>query len=1101
MLPPTSAAAASADAAPTLAVPLDAPLFHNLRPDIRNDQSSIRPLSISEIRKRGCEDGTAMYGPAVPVIFETFNYVITRDGLSIGEEFVLANDDPLPDECAPTGAALSHGERVRAYHSSLARGKAVFAAGRITVANGKIIAIDNWSGHYQPRGEHLQALIEAIFIKAEYKEAKGTYTQFDDAVNPGIDLDNEGVLAALTELLEQLKSAALERLKSAMSKFFHGFRHSLKPPLASTSNKSTSTLPGQASAMASMPGYRKPAASASVKLAGMAATKHAERAKEAAEAPRAETEAVHIRVLNTLSRINPMADDLTESTYHQAEVEIKGHSFHLADIQNHIDEFKSLINHDTQVIIDIPENEQIRSVQLTPEQSRNILKSFSTPIDKSDCNKFAVDFMKGTHQIPPTEKYRYVWEGEVQGNELSPGSLVCLGNKDERFSPVHMAISLGGGFFISRIGVGQPIVIATREQLAAFYRTNTVMSVGEILGEAESARLTAEEAERAQQAVEQAKQAEEARVEAARTAAAEQARQAEAARVEAERIAAAEQTKQAEVMRTTAARRIAEQALERLETSLKTHFSEQQLAEFAPFIEDIEPIATTTPSGYFGKRFLVWKAVKDRLPEILSEQAALRAQLSALTHEAEVKQFSLSYAEWISRNALTDFSLGYVTPLSAASVREEEARIISNIHTSVALLRDSLRSDEQSFQSEIKTLATLDERQRFYERLDPAILQHSDFLRNAHQAWQTGKDALYQYKGIFEQRKQKIQQMENLQQAWRDALALRDQGHHFVDENSKPSKLSAELARIITELQAPAARWYDEPYRSALRQQGDSLSALNDIKTIYTHEETQRVAAEKARLAAVAAQARQAQLAADAKEAVKQAGLHVLQQWEDLFRKRQTQMNQECARDRGLTAFLDIHGDGMMLTEIIKLKQQIQQGGVSDIVGALNTLRTREFGLNYWLNKSPDLTCFREMKRDALLVRSIGPVSFSQETIVGGAAAAQSSGSAAAAQASSPSFFGNGGSSDTNRHQRYPDTIRLAIHIGEPRPGDTFVACRCNEHFIFEGKDHGPGYSRCCCPPDGSSSGGGGQSGGGGSWGQGGNERSGGLGPGSSRGR
>lgn len=44
----------------------------------------------------------------------------------------------------------------RVHHSSLAAGEPVLAAGNIRISRGKIVLVDNMSGHYHPTAEHLQ---------------------------------------------------------------------------------------------------------------------------------------------------------------------------------------------------------------------------------------------------------------------------------------------------------------------------------------------------------------------------------------------------------------------------------------------------------------------------------------------------------------------------------------------------------------------------------------------------------------------------------------------------------------------------------------------------------------------------------------------------------------------------------------------------------------------------------------------------------------------------------------------------------------------------------------------------------------------------------
>ena len=60
-------------------------------------------------------------------------------------------------------------------HHDLAQLKPVYAVGDILAKDGKIVEINNSSGHYLPQGEHLAQTIENAFIKNGFKEAKGKF--------------------------------------------------------------------------------------------------------------------------------------------------------------------------------------------------------------------------------------------------------------------------------------------------------------------------------------------------------------------------------------------------------------------------------------------------------------------------------------------------------------------------------------------------------------------------------------------------------------------------------------------------------------------------------------------------------------------------------------------------------------------------------------------------------------------------------------------------------------------------------------------------------------------------------------------------------------
>jgi RHS repeat-associated protein len=60
-------------------------------------------------------------------------------------------------------------------HIDLSRGRRVRAAGTITLQNGSVSEIDNWSGHYIPWGQRAGRTAEAAFFRAGFADAIGKY--------------------------------------------------------------------------------------------------------------------------------------------------------------------------------------------------------------------------------------------------------------------------------------------------------------------------------------------------------------------------------------------------------------------------------------------------------------------------------------------------------------------------------------------------------------------------------------------------------------------------------------------------------------------------------------------------------------------------------------------------------------------------------------------------------------------------------------------------------------------------------------------------------------------------------------------------------------
>ncbi|NNM59146.1 MAG: tetratricopeptide repeat protein [Legionellales bacterium] len=65
------------------------------------------------------------------------------------------------------------------FHVDLARGQPVLAAGVVIFdIDGKMILVNNNSGHYKPEGEHLSQLVTDIFEKEGFQEVRGKYRDY-----------------------------------------------------------------------------------------------------------------------------------------------------------------------------------------------------------------------------------------------------------------------------------------------------------------------------------------------------------------------------------------------------------------------------------------------------------------------------------------------------------------------------------------------------------------------------------------------------------------------------------------------------------------------------------------------------------------------------------------------------------------------------------------------------------------------------------------------------------------------------------------------------------------------------------------------------------
>lgn len=124
--------------------------------NLMNDETLTEPffelLDKAQIRKR---------------YSDSFIYVIVKDGkLNIADEYL-------------SQAIIRNGQNWSILnHHDLAKYEPVYAAGHVMTKSGYIELITRESGHYQPHGDHLGPLIEHVFIRHGFTEARGKYNSF-----------------------------------------------------------------------------------------------------------------------------------------------------------------------------------------------------------------------------------------------------------------------------------------------------------------------------------------------------------------------------------------------------------------------------------------------------------------------------------------------------------------------------------------------------------------------------------------------------------------------------------------------------------------------------------------------------------------------------------------------------------------------------------------------------------------------------------------------------------------------------------------------------------------------------------------------------------
>ena len=132
-------------------------------PKFHTDIGSEIPMPFSNFRKYTMNDIRNVKD------WEIMQYIITSDGKLI----ITPTNASKPFHRSPNSPAEWATDQI--YHSDMAQLKPVYAAGDIVVKHGKIIKIDNKSGHYLPGGEHMNKLVEKVFVDNGYTESAGKY--------------------------------------------------------------------------------------------------------------------------------------------------------------------------------------------------------------------------------------------------------------------------------------------------------------------------------------------------------------------------------------------------------------------------------------------------------------------------------------------------------------------------------------------------------------------------------------------------------------------------------------------------------------------------------------------------------------------------------------------------------------------------------------------------------------------------------------------------------------------------------------------------------------------------------------------------------------
>lgn len=102
--------------------------------------------------------------------WEIMQYVVTKDN-----QLIITPTTAMQPFNRTPGSVGIEWMSDQIFHSDMAQLKPVYAAGDLVVRDGKIIQIDNRSGHYHPGGEHMGGLIEKVLADNGFSESIGKY--------------------------------------------------------------------------------------------------------------------------------------------------------------------------------------------------------------------------------------------------------------------------------------------------------------------------------------------------------------------------------------------------------------------------------------------------------------------------------------------------------------------------------------------------------------------------------------------------------------------------------------------------------------------------------------------------------------------------------------------------------------------------------------------------------------------------------------------------------------------------------------------------------------------------------------------------------------
>lgn len=181
------------------------PLFENLLyEDINDAKPPIKRLSIDDIRKYNREGKRYVLkyvildniGTSELIVTDMFSQLmdLTREELANipkyssplndeYREFIEINGKDYPYHIMDskslaiynTESRLPIGKVIVLTHEQISDWNAVVSAGNLSVENGQVTSVDNFSGHFRPSGKDLPTIVETAFVNFGINEAKGKF--------------------------------------------------------------------------------------------------------------------------------------------------------------------------------------------------------------------------------------------------------------------------------------------------------------------------------------------------------------------------------------------------------------------------------------------------------------------------------------------------------------------------------------------------------------------------------------------------------------------------------------------------------------------------------------------------------------------------------------------------------------------------------------------------------------------------------------------------------------------------------------------------------------------------------------------------------------